>query len=43
MNYVAHVVVSIDVGVAEHAVEVLVNRLYNNMWVTCKNGNERAF
>lgn len=43
MNYVAHVVMSIDVGVTEHAIEVLVNCLYNNMWVTCKNGNEWAF
>lgn len=43
MNYVAHVVVAVDVGVTEHAVEVLVNGLYDDMRVTGKDGNEWAF
>lgn len=40
---VPHVVVPVDVRVPEHAAEVLVDRLYDDVRVTCKNGNKRAF
>lgn len=43
MNDVPHVVVSIDVGVSQHTVEVLVDSFDDDMGVTGKDGNERAF
>lgn len=40
---VAHVVVPVYIRVTKHTAEVLVNCLYDDVWVTCKNGNEWAF
>lgn len=43
MDNVPHVVVAIDVGVPQDAVEVLVDGFDDDVRVTGKNGNERAF
>ena len=40
---VPHVVVSVDVGVSQHTVEVLVDSFDDDMGVTGKNGNKRPF
>lgn len=43
MNNVPHVVMSIDVGVSQHTVEVLVYSFDDNMGVAGKDGDKRAF
>lgn len=43
MDNVPHVVMSIDVRVSQHTVEVLVDSFDDNMGVTCKDGDKRAF
>lgn len=43
MHDVAHVVMPVDVGVTEHAVEVLVDGLNDDVWVACKDGDEGTF
>lgn len=40
---VPHVVVPVDVGVSQHAVEVLVYGFDDDVWVACKDGDEGAF
>lgn len=39
---VSHVVMSVDVGVSQHTVEVLVDGFYDDMRVAGKDGDERA-
>lgn len=43
VNDVPHVVVSIDVGVPQHAVQVLVDGFDDDVWVTGKDGDEGPF
>lgn len=43
MNNVPHVVVPVDVGVSQNAVEVLVDGFDDNMGVASKDGDKRAF
>lgn len=43
MHDVSHVVMAIDVGVSQDAVEVLVDSFDDNMRVTSKDGDKRAF
>lgn len=43
MDDVPHVVVSVNVGVSQHTVEVLVDGFYDDMGVAGKDGDERAF
>lgn len=43
MNNVPHVVVSVDVGVPQDTVEVLVDCFDDNMGVAGKDGDKRAF
>lgn len=43
MDDVSHVVVSIDVRVSQHAVEVLVDSFDDNVGVTGKDGDKGAF
>lgn len=40
---VPHVVMSVDVGVSQHTVEVLVDSFDDNMGVAGKDGDKRAF
>ena len=40
---VPHVVVSVDVGVSQYTVEVLVDSFDDDMGVTGKDGNKRTF
>lgn len=43
MNNVPHIVMSVDVGVSQYTVEVLVNSFNDNMGVTGKDGDKWAF
>lgn len=43
MDDVPHVVVPVDVGVSQHAVEVLVDGFDDDVRVACKDGDEGAF
>lgn len=43
MHDVSHVVVAVDVGVSQHAVEVLVDGFDDDVRVTGEDGDERAF
>lgn len=43
MNNISHIVVSVDVGVPQHTVEVLVDSFDDDMRVTGKDGDKRAF
>lgn len=43
VNNVPHVVMSIDVGVSQYTVKVLVDSFDDNMGVACKDGDKRAF
>lgn len=43
MDDVPHVVMSVDVGVSQHTVKVLVDSFDDNMGVTGKDGDKRAF
>lgn len=43
MDDVSHVVMAIDVGVSQHTVKVLVDSFDDNMRVTRKDGDKRAF
>lgn len=43
MDNVLHVVMSINVGVSQYTVEVLVDSFDDNMGVTGKDGDKRAF
>lgn len=42
MNDVPHVVVSIDVGISEHTVEVLIDSFNDNMGIAGKDGDKRT-
>ncbi len=42
VNNVPHVVVSVDVGVSQHTVEVVVDSFDDNMGVTSKDGDKSA-
>ena len=42
MYDVAHVVVAVDVGVAQHTVQVLVDGLDDDVWVAGEDGDERT-
>lgn len=43
MDDVSHVVMAVDVGVPEHAVQVLVDGLDDDVGVAGKDGDEGAF
>lgn len=43
VDNVPHVVVAVDVGVSQHTIEVLVDSFYDNMGITGKDGDKRAF
>lgn len=43
VNDIPHVVMSVDVGVSQHTVEVLVDSFDDNMRVAGKDGDKRAF
>lgn len=43
MHNVPHVVVTVDVGVPQNAVQVLVDGFDNDVWVTGKDGDEGPF
>lgn len=43
VDNVSHVVVAIDVGVSQYAVEILIDGFDDNMGVTGKDGDKRAF
>lgn len=42
MHYVTHVVVAVDVGVTQHAVQVLIDGFNDDMGVAGKDGDEGA-
>lgn len=43
VDNVPHVVVPVDVGVSQHAVEVLVDGFDDDVRIACKDGDEGAF
>lgn len=43
MHNVPHVVMTVDVGVSQNAVQVLVDGFDNDVWVTGKDGDEGPF
>lgn len=43
VDNVFHVVMAVDVGVSQHTVKILVDSFDDNMGVTGKDGDKRAF